>query len=228
MTDSKVDKESKSTDIEHKTAKKQNENQALTVRREDVVGTQKELDAALTYFDTHDRRRMTEGERPKADDRRRTFMAQNPGPCDGLPPPPVVHRAGTPSAVDETVTIDHHQLTPRGDFTASKLRMCPYCNYRACSAVHEVAPQAPIHTACSAVHEVGPQAVHPTCSGVHTVGQQVHRERSDIQNVDEEPQSFLEHGEPDRPSSTVAWEICRAVVEGSVELPTVEGADNEE
>jgi prefoldin subunit 5 len=51
MTDSKVDKESKSTDIEHKTAKKQDENQALTVKRQDVEGTQKELDAALTYFD---------------------------------------------------------------------------------------------------------------------------------------------------------------------------------
>merc|ERR1711953_1527229 len=32
MTDSKVDKEAKSTDIEHKTAKKQDENQALTVK----------------------------------------------------------------------------------------------------------------------------------------------------------------------------------------------------
>jgi cell division septum initiation protein DivIVA len=51
MTDSKVDKEAKSTDIEHKTAKKQDENQALTVKKEDVEGTQKELDAALTYFD---------------------------------------------------------------------------------------------------------------------------------------------------------------------------------
>merc|ERR1711897_131282 len=40
MTDSKVDKSEKSTDIEHKTAKK-----------EDLEGTQKELDAALAYFD---------------------------------------------------------------------------------------------------------------------------------------------------------------------------------
>jgi chromosome segregation ATPase len=51
MTDSKVDKEKKTTDIEHKTAKKQDEEQALTVKSEDLEGTQKELDAALAYFD---------------------------------------------------------------------------------------------------------------------------------------------------------------------------------
>jgi len=51
MTDSKVDKSEKSTDIEHKTAKKQDETQALTVKKEDLEGTQKELDAALAYFD---------------------------------------------------------------------------------------------------------------------------------------------------------------------------------
>merc|ERR1712224_213635 len=51
MTDSKVDKEAKTTDIEHKTAKKQDESQALTVKKEDLEGTQKELDAALAYFD---------------------------------------------------------------------------------------------------------------------------------------------------------------------------------
>jgi len=51
MTDSKVDKAQKSTDIEHKTAKKQDESQALTVKGEDLEGTQKELDAALAYFD---------------------------------------------------------------------------------------------------------------------------------------------------------------------------------
>merc|ERR1711879_558997 len=51
MTDSKVDKAAKVKDIEHKTAKKQDENQALTVKREDLEGTQKELDAALAYFD---------------------------------------------------------------------------------------------------------------------------------------------------------------------------------
>merc|ERR1719469_293455 len=51
MTDSKVDKEAKSTDIEHKTANKQYEAQALTMAKEDLDGTQKELDAALSYFD---------------------------------------------------------------------------------------------------------------------------------------------------------------------------------
>jgi len=51
MTDSKVDKSAKSADIEHKEAKKQDESQALTVKREDLEGTQKELDAALAYFD---------------------------------------------------------------------------------------------------------------------------------------------------------------------------------
>merc|ERR1712190_509573 len=51
MTDSKVDKESKTKDIEHKTAKKQDESQALTVKKGDLEGTQKELDAALAYFD---------------------------------------------------------------------------------------------------------------------------------------------------------------------------------
>jgi len=51
MTDSKVDKEAKSTSIEHKTAKKQDQSQALTLKKEDLEGTQKELDAALAYFD---------------------------------------------------------------------------------------------------------------------------------------------------------------------------------
>merc|ERR550525_186758 len=51
MTDSKVDKAAKVKDIEHKTAKKQDESQALVVKREDLEGTQKELDAALAYFD---------------------------------------------------------------------------------------------------------------------------------------------------------------------------------
>merc|ERR1712204_891 len=49
--DTKVDKEAKSTDIEHKTVKKQDEEQALTVKKSDLEGTQKELDAALAYFD---------------------------------------------------------------------------------------------------------------------------------------------------------------------------------
>merc|ERR1712159_719948 len=51
MTESKVDKSAKSSDIEHKTAKKQDQEQALTTKKEDLEGTQKELDAALAYFD---------------------------------------------------------------------------------------------------------------------------------------------------------------------------------
>jgi len=51
MTDSKVDKAAKMKDIEHKTAKKQDENQASTTNKADLEGTQKELDAALAYFD---------------------------------------------------------------------------------------------------------------------------------------------------------------------------------
>jgi cell division septum initiation protein DivIVA len=51
MTDSKVDKTEKSTDREHKTAKKQDEEQALVMKNTDLDGTQKELDAALAYFD---------------------------------------------------------------------------------------------------------------------------------------------------------------------------------
>jgi prefoldin subunit 5 len=51
MTESKVDKAAKASDIEHKTAKKQDQEQALTTNKEDLEGTQKELDAALAYFD---------------------------------------------------------------------------------------------------------------------------------------------------------------------------------
>jgi len=51
MTDSKVDKAQKTTDSEHKSAKKQDQEQALTVKHGDLEGTQKELDAALAYYD---------------------------------------------------------------------------------------------------------------------------------------------------------------------------------
>merc|ERR1711953_263649 len=51
MTDSQVDKTKQTTDIEHKIAKKQDEEQALTTKKKDLAGTQKELDAALAYFD---------------------------------------------------------------------------------------------------------------------------------------------------------------------------------
>jgi len=51
MTDSKTDKAAKTTSIEHKTTKRLDETQALTTKNEDLEGTQKELDAALAYFD---------------------------------------------------------------------------------------------------------------------------------------------------------------------------------
>jgi len=51
MTDSKVDKAAKVTESEHKTTKKQDQEQALTLKKNDLEGTQKELDAALAYFD---------------------------------------------------------------------------------------------------------------------------------------------------------------------------------
>jgi len=51
MTDSKVDKAAKSTSSEHKAAKKQDQEQALTSKNSDLEGTQKELDAALAYYD---------------------------------------------------------------------------------------------------------------------------------------------------------------------------------
>merc|ERR1740129_2346929 len=51
MTDSKVDKSKKTKDLEHKNAKKQDYKQALTSSKADLEGTQKELDAALEYFD---------------------------------------------------------------------------------------------------------------------------------------------------------------------------------
>jgi len=51
MTTSEVDKAQKTKDIEHKTAKKQDHEQMLIVKKEDLEGTQKELDAALAYYD---------------------------------------------------------------------------------------------------------------------------------------------------------------------------------
>jgi len=51
MSDSKIDKESKETDVEHKSAKKEGEQKALGTTQEDLEGTQKELTAALSYFD---------------------------------------------------------------------------------------------------------------------------------------------------------------------------------
>jgi len=51
MTTSEVDKAAKNTDIEHKTATKQDDEQSLVTKKQDLEGTQKELDAALAYFD---------------------------------------------------------------------------------------------------------------------------------------------------------------------------------
>jgi len=51
MTDSTVDKDKKSTDIDHKNAKKQDQTQALAMANKDLAGNQKELDAAMMYFD---------------------------------------------------------------------------------------------------------------------------------------------------------------------------------
>merc|ERR1719333_671588 len=51
MTDSEVDKAAKEKDIEHKTGKKQDQEQALVTKKADVEGTQKELNAALDYFE---------------------------------------------------------------------------------------------------------------------------------------------------------------------------------
>jgi len=51
MTDSSVNKAQMEKDVEHKTMKKQNEEQALQEKKGDLEGTQKELDAALAYYD---------------------------------------------------------------------------------------------------------------------------------------------------------------------------------
>jgi len=51
MSDSKVDKMSKSKDVEHKSGKKQDMSKTLTMKSEDLDATQKELTAALAYFD---------------------------------------------------------------------------------------------------------------------------------------------------------------------------------
>jgi len=51
IEDSRINHMKKSTDNEHKQAKKQDQSQALTLAKSDLEGTQKELDAALAYFD---------------------------------------------------------------------------------------------------------------------------------------------------------------------------------
>merc|ERR1712028_221783 len=51
MSDSSVDKAQKTKDIEHKSSKKQNQEQSLQEKKTDLDGTQKELDAALAYYE---------------------------------------------------------------------------------------------------------------------------------------------------------------------------------
>merc|ERR1712032_333802 len=51
MVDSKVDKDQKTTTLEHKASNKQDDEQSLVSRKKDLQGTQGELDAALAYFD---------------------------------------------------------------------------------------------------------------------------------------------------------------------------------
>merc|ERR1719272_1636790 len=51
MDDSKVDKTQKSADLDHASASKQDQEQQLQEKKVDNVGTQKELDAALAYYE---------------------------------------------------------------------------------------------------------------------------------------------------------------------------------
>jgi cell division septum initiation protein DivIVA len=51
MHDSTVDKADMQRDIQHKTTKKENEENAVVEQKVDLEGTQKELDAALRYYD---------------------------------------------------------------------------------------------------------------------------------------------------------------------------------
>merc|ERR1719399_1734228 len=51
MNDSAVDKAQKSADIDSKTGSKQNREQELEEKKSDLDGTQKELDAALAYYE---------------------------------------------------------------------------------------------------------------------------------------------------------------------------------
>jgi len=51
MTDSEVTKTQKTKDIEHLTNKKQDQSKSLVEKQGDLEGTQKELDAALSYYE---------------------------------------------------------------------------------------------------------------------------------------------------------------------------------
>ncbi len=49
-SESAVNRAEKAKDVEHKTTKKTNQESALTSKKADLEGTQKELDAALAYY----------------------------------------------------------------------------------------------------------------------------------------------------------------------------------
>ena len=51
MTDSSLDKVAKTKDIEHKQSKRGREEQELVETNNDLTSTQKELDAAVKYFE---------------------------------------------------------------------------------------------------------------------------------------------------------------------------------
>jgi prefoldin subunit 5 len=51
MTDSEVDKTQKMSDIKHKEGRKQDQSKSLEEKKADLEGTQKELDAALDYYE---------------------------------------------------------------------------------------------------------------------------------------------------------------------------------
>jgi len=51
MDDARVDGAAKAKDLDYKKQKKQDQSQALTERKADLVGTQKELDSAVAYYD---------------------------------------------------------------------------------------------------------------------------------------------------------------------------------
>jgi chromosome segregation ATPase len=51
MNDSKVDKVQKASDLDHATESKQNQESSLQEKKVDLEGTQKELDAALAYYE---------------------------------------------------------------------------------------------------------------------------------------------------------------------------------
>merc|ERR550514_1675508 len=51
MTESAENKSAKETDIKHKVAKRQDQEETLVSTQQDLENSQKELDAALAYFD---------------------------------------------------------------------------------------------------------------------------------------------------------------------------------